>query len=266
MFAFAMVTGVKNGWLPADPYGVAARKAWLALVQYLDANGNVRDVCVGTGEAATSGGGTSAATQIALLSRSPAQRRRLPRPGARALDRVSLNASGALTMTQRRMIKISSRTLPLCALLLASCGGSSPGNGTGTAGTGAGTAGTSGGAGTTGCAGTTGQRRHHRQRGHDRQRRDHRHRRHDRQRRLDRTGRRAATTRHRPARRNRRRIAGTTGSAGAAGGRGGHHGHRRDRRQRAGAAGPRAPPGGGGAGARGHGQRAPAGTARAPAA
>ena len=41
MFAFAMVTGVKNGWLPADPYGAAARKAWLALVQYLDADGNV---------------------------------------------------------------------------------------------------------------------------------------------------------------------------------------------------------------------------------
>jgi hypothetical protein len=38
--------------------------AWLALVQYLDAGGNVRDVCVGTGEAATSGGGTSAATQV----------------------------------------------------------------------------------------------------------------------------------------------------------------------------------------------------------
>jgi rhamnogalacturonyl hydrolase YesR len=64
MFTFAMVTGVKNGWLPADPYGPAARKAWLALVQYLDADGNVRDVCPGTGEAATSGGGTSAATQI----------------------------------------------------------------------------------------------------------------------------------------------------------------------------------------------------------
>ena len=64
MFTFAMVTGVKNGWLPAEPYAAAARNAWLALVQYLDANGNVRDVCVGTGEAATSGGGTSAATQI----------------------------------------------------------------------------------------------------------------------------------------------------------------------------------------------------------
>ena len=59
-------------------------------------------------------------------------------------------------MTQRRLIKIASRTLPLCALLLASCGGSTPGDGTGTAGTGSGTAGTSGGAGTTGIC------RHHR--------------------------------------------------------------------------------------------------------
>jgi rhamnogalacturonyl hydrolase YesR len=64
MFTFAMVTGVKNGWLPAETYGPAARKAWLALAQSIDAEGNVRDVCPGTGEAATSGGGTSAATQI----------------------------------------------------------------------------------------------------------------------------------------------------------------------------------------------------------
>src|ERR1043166_9687513 len=28
MFTFAMVTGVKNGWLPAKSYGPAARKAW----------------------------------------------------------------------------------------------------------------------------------------------------------------------------------------------------------------------------------------------
>jgi rhamnogalacturonyl hydrolase YesR len=64
MFAFAMVTGVKNGWLPAAPYGDAARRAWLALVQYVDADGNVREVCPGTGEAATSGGGTSPDTQV----------------------------------------------------------------------------------------------------------------------------------------------------------------------------------------------------------
>ena len=33
MFAFAMVTGVKNGWLDGKTYGPAARKAWLGLVR-----------------------------------------------------------------------------------------------------------------------------------------------------------------------------------------------------------------------------------------
>ncbi|HUP12436.1 MAG TPA: glycoside hydrolase family 88 protein, partial [Niastella sp.] len=32
MFTFAMITGVKNGWLDARTYGPAARKGWLALV------------------------------------------------------------------------------------------------------------------------------------------------------------------------------------------------------------------------------------------
>ena len=44
----------------SGPYGLA-RKTWLTLVQSLDADDNVR---VGTGEAATSGGGTSPATQV----------------------------------------------------------------------------------------------------------------------------------------------------------------------------------------------------------
>lgn len=48
MFAFAMITGVKNGWLEADVYGPAARKGWLALVSYIDENGDVREVCEGT--------------------------------------------------------------------------------------------------------------------------------------------------------------------------------------------------------------------------
>jgi rhamnogalacturonyl hydrolase YesR len=48
MFTFAMVTGVKNGWLDAKIYGPAARKGWLALVGYLDTDGNLREVCVGT--------------------------------------------------------------------------------------------------------------------------------------------------------------------------------------------------------------------------
>lgn len=52
MFAFAMVTGVKRGWLDTNTYGPAARKAWLALVNNLDQDGNVKDVCVGTNKAA----------------------------------------------------------------------------------------------------------------------------------------------------------------------------------------------------------------------
>lgn len=51
MFAFAMVTGVKEGWLDAATYGPAVRRAWLALVRELDAGANVRDVCVGTNKA-----------------------------------------------------------------------------------------------------------------------------------------------------------------------------------------------------------------------
>ena len=48
MFAFALVTGVKEDWLDAATYGLSARKAWLALVGQLDAAGNLREVCVGT--------------------------------------------------------------------------------------------------------------------------------------------------------------------------------------------------------------------------
>ena len=52
MFAFAMITGVKNGWLDARLYGPAARKAWLALVATIDENGDIRDVCEGTNKKA----------------------------------------------------------------------------------------------------------------------------------------------------------------------------------------------------------------------
>lgn len=48
MFTFAMVTGVKNGWLPKKTYGPAARKAWLGLTEHIDKNANVTDVCEGT--------------------------------------------------------------------------------------------------------------------------------------------------------------------------------------------------------------------------
>jgi unsaturated rhamnogalacturonyl hydrolase len=48
MFAFAMVSGVKNGWLDEKVYGPAARKSWISLTKMLDENANLREVCVGT--------------------------------------------------------------------------------------------------------------------------------------------------------------------------------------------------------------------------
>jgi unsaturated rhamnogalacturonyl hydrolase len=50
MFAFAMVTGVKNGWLDEKTYAAAARRAWLGLIKYLEPNGDIRNVCEGTGK------------------------------------------------------------------------------------------------------------------------------------------------------------------------------------------------------------------------
>jgi len=50
MFAFAMVTGVKNGWLDQKTYAAAARKAWLGLIKYLEPHGDIRNVCEGTGK------------------------------------------------------------------------------------------------------------------------------------------------------------------------------------------------------------------------
>jgi unsaturated rhamnogalacturonyl hydrolase len=64
MFTFAMVTGVRRGWLPAETYAPVARAAWLALCERVDADGNVADVCPGTGEAATSGAGAERAAQV----------------------------------------------------------------------------------------------------------------------------------------------------------------------------------------------------------
>ncbi|MDR0510675.1 MAG: glycoside hydrolase family 88 protein [Rikenellaceae bacterium] len=53
MFTYAMITGVKNGWLDKKRYGAAARKAWLALQEYLNPNYDVREVCEGTGTGTT---------------------------------------------------------------------------------------------------------------------------------------------------------------------------------------------------------------------
>ena len=48
MFTFAFIAGVKQGWLKAKEYGPAARKAWMALIPYINEKNDVREVCVGT--------------------------------------------------------------------------------------------------------------------------------------------------------------------------------------------------------------------------
>ena len=48
MFAFAFITGVRQGWLDPVAYGEAARRAWTSLCQSLDKYGNVPGVCCGT--------------------------------------------------------------------------------------------------------------------------------------------------------------------------------------------------------------------------
>ncbi len=48
MFTCAMILGVKNGWLSKKKYGEAARKGWMALVNHLDENGELGEICCGT--------------------------------------------------------------------------------------------------------------------------------------------------------------------------------------------------------------------------
>jgi rhamnogalacturonyl hydrolase YesR len=48
MFAFAFISGVKEGWLDEKTYAPAAKKAWLALTTYIDEKADVREVCEGT--------------------------------------------------------------------------------------------------------------------------------------------------------------------------------------------------------------------------
>jgi unsaturated rhamnogalacturonyl hydrolase len=53
MFTFAMITGVKNGWLDKKTYTPVARKGWMALVDNLDQNGAMQNVCAGMGQRPT---------------------------------------------------------------------------------------------------------------------------------------------------------------------------------------------------------------------
>lgn len=52
MFAFAFLRGVNRGLLPVAPYRAAALSAWAALTSYVEPDGKLRGVCVGTGQSA----------------------------------------------------------------------------------------------------------------------------------------------------------------------------------------------------------------------
>lgn len=48
MFAYAMVTGLKKGWLDAEEFVPVVRRAWIGLVGYITFRGDVAEVCEGT--------------------------------------------------------------------------------------------------------------------------------------------------------------------------------------------------------------------------
>ncbi|HLJ79526.1 MAG TPA: glycoside hydrolase family 88 protein [Acidobacteriaceae bacterium] len=48
MFTFAMIEGVRHGWLDEETYGPVARRAWIALAGFVDQNADVTNVCAGT--------------------------------------------------------------------------------------------------------------------------------------------------------------------------------------------------------------------------
>jgi unsaturated rhamnogalacturonyl hydrolase len=48
MFTFAMITGVKEGWLDKKEFGPVARKGWIGMINYINSNGDTREVCEGT--------------------------------------------------------------------------------------------------------------------------------------------------------------------------------------------------------------------------
>ncbi|MCD7935436.1 MAG: glycoside hydrolase family 88 protein [Tannerellaceae bacterium] len=53
MFTYAMINGVKNGWLDEDTYGPIARKAWLALQTFINEENDLTEVCMGTNTGTT---------------------------------------------------------------------------------------------------------------------------------------------------------------------------------------------------------------------
>jgi hypothetical protein len=64
MFTFALVTGLKNGWISGSNYVTAAKNGWTALANETNSSGQLSKVCPGTGQAyGSSGVGTDLTSQ-----------------------------------------------------------------------------------------------------------------------------------------------------------------------------------------------------------
>ncbi|WP_255373485.1 glycoside hydrolase family 105 protein [Chitinophaga sp. CF118] len=50
MFTFAMIVGVKKGWLDEKEYGPIAKNTWISLVKYINEAGDIKEVCENTGK------------------------------------------------------------------------------------------------------------------------------------------------------------------------------------------------------------------------
>jgi rhamnogalacturonyl hydrolase YesR len=48
MFTYAIIMGIRQGWLDAEEYTPIARKAWIALTGYINKDGDISNVCEGT--------------------------------------------------------------------------------------------------------------------------------------------------------------------------------------------------------------------------
>jgi rhamnogalacturonyl hydrolase YesR len=69
MFTYALLNGVKNGWLTDPKYSAAARRGWLAVANKTGTNGKLASVCPGTGAAMA---GTLASQQNFYATITPA--------------------------------------------------------------------------------------------------------------------------------------------------------------------------------------------------
>ncbi|HTQ04197.1 MAG TPA: glycoside hydrolase family 88 protein [Polyangiaceae bacterium] len=64
MFTYALITGIKNGWLTDPKYVAAAKAGWTAVGNKTDSTGQLSQVCPGTGQAyGQSGVGTDLKSQ-----------------------------------------------------------------------------------------------------------------------------------------------------------------------------------------------------------